>query len=261
MSLPSARRFYENQYQGETYGADQDAGEQANELHRFIWDYDLKEREVLEIGFGRGSFQDLVKDWVGVELAVSASRFAHRPFVVASADHLPFKDACFDGIWSISVLEHVPRVEQALREVARVLKPGGVALLAPAWHCRSWAAQGYAFRAWSELDFKDRLVKVSIPLRECLWFRAACTIPVRIWRELVYTTRKRPFSLHYRKLKANYTTFWCADSDACNSLDISEMLLWFRARGWDTPSHPTLLRRLLARHGSIWVRKPLTKTL
>ncbi len=44
---------------------------------------------------------------------------------VADAERLPFDDASFDLVFGHAVLHHIPDVEQSLREVLRVLKPGG----------------------------------------------------------------------------------------------------------------------------------------
>ena len=44
---------------------------------------------------------------------------------VADAERLPYDDATFDLVVGHAVLHHIPDVEQALREVLRVLKPGG----------------------------------------------------------------------------------------------------------------------------------------
>jgi SAM-dependent methyltransferase len=42
---------------------------------------------------------------------------------------LPYEDASFDAVVCVSVLEHLRELDQALGEVRRVLKPGGVAVL------------------------------------------------------------------------------------------------------------------------------------
>lgn len=45
--------------------------------------------------------------------------------VVGVGEVLPFKDACFDGVISMSVLEHVRDPFACASEIVRVLKPGG----------------------------------------------------------------------------------------------------------------------------------------
>jgi hypothetical protein len=99
--------------------------------------------------------------------------------------------------------------------------------------------------------------KATIPLRDALWFRALCAVPIRLFRELLCALKPgEPLRLRFRMLEPNYDVFWASDSDACSSLDPHEVLLWFRSRGWTSPSHPTLLRRLLVRNGAIEARKP-----
>ena len=44
---------------------------------------------------------------------------------VADAETMPYADATFDLVVGHAVLHHIPDVELALREVLRVLKPGG----------------------------------------------------------------------------------------------------------------------------------------
>jgi ubiquinone/menaquinone biosynthesis C-methylase UbiE len=44
---------------------------------------------------------------------------------VADAERIPYEDATFDLVVGHAVLHHIPDVELALREVLRVLKPGG----------------------------------------------------------------------------------------------------------------------------------------
>jgi SAM-dependent methyltransferase len=50
------------------------------------------------------------------------------------ATRMPFPDAAFDRVIAAEVLEHIPADQQALREIARVLRPGGLAAVTvPAW--------------------------------------------------------------------------------------------------------------------------------
>lgn len=53
-------------------------------------------------------------------------------FEQADATALPFGDATFDAAFTHALLQHLPEPLAAVREIARVLKPGGVAGLADA---------------------------------------------------------------------------------------------------------------------------------
>ncbi len=49
--------------------------------------------------------------------------------LVCNAEHLPFRDGEVDGIYNESLVEHLRRPETLLKEIKRVLKPGGLAYL------------------------------------------------------------------------------------------------------------------------------------
>jgi ubiquinone/menaquinone biosynthesis C-methylase UbiE len=44
---------------------------------------------------------------------------------VADATHMPYADGLFDAVFESGVVHHIPDWQAALREVGRVLKPGG----------------------------------------------------------------------------------------------------------------------------------------
>jgi SAM-dependent methyltransferase len=48
---------------------------------------------------------------------------------VADVRELPFRDASFDAIYSMGTIEHFEETERAVEEMARVLKPGGRAIV------------------------------------------------------------------------------------------------------------------------------------
>jgi SAM-dependent methyltransferase len=60
--------------------------------------------------------------------------------VVAAAQALPFRAAAFDAVLSLETVEHLERPEEAGREAARVLRPGGPILLTtpPRWRYALW---------------------------------------------------------------------------------------------------------------------------
>jgi ubiquinone/menaquinone biosynthesis C-methylase UbiE len=51
---------------------------------------------------------------------------ARVTLAVADALRLPHRDAAFDAVFGFGVLHHVPDWRGALREVGRVLRPGGI---------------------------------------------------------------------------------------------------------------------------------------
>ena len=64
-------------------------------------------------------------DFCEAMLTEARRRYPAIDFRQGSADALPFADAAFDAVVSNLVVHHLGRPEQALREVYRVLCPGG----------------------------------------------------------------------------------------------------------------------------------------
>src|SRR5437868_8917873 len=74
----------------------------------------------------------------GVDISLPTARQAMDAFTppaaplrAAAADvrALPFRDATFDAIYSMGTIEHFDETEHAVEEIARVLKPGGRAIV------------------------------------------------------------------------------------------------------------------------------------
>ncbi|MDQ6794904.1 MAG: class I SAM-dependent methyltransferase [Chloroflexota bacterium] len=79
---------------------------------------------LLDLGCGEGAYSKLLRstgfEYVGLDATGSTAD------ILADAHHLPFRDGSIDAIAAISILEHLRAPAVALREVARVLRPGGV---------------------------------------------------------------------------------------------------------------------------------------
>lgn len=213
-------------------------------IESFVQRYDLATARALEVGAGSGLLQDAVQRYVGVDVSSRAKRFFHKPFVEASATALPFSSDSFDAVWSIWVLEHVADPEQALNEIRRVVKDGGYILLRPAWNCDSWAADGYEVRPYSDFGIWGKLIKASIPIRTSRWYSLLHSRQVRLVRTSATALSRRASSLHFTRLRPNYSKYWVTDSDAVISLDFYETFLWFTSRGdvcVNCPSRRSLL--------------------
>lgn len=128
--------------------------------YKFPWIMERIEREskrlqgahLLEVGCGMGyDSLEFMKRGVRVtatDLTPAAVEFARRHFQVAGAEpedvrvenvlSLSFADDTFDAVWANGVLHATGDTRQAIREVRRVLKPGGRAIISHFYRRPSW---------------------------------------------------------------------------------------------------------------------------
>jgi len=121
------------------------------EAHRYAKEWHISEAadfagarglRVLEIGCGMGTdgaqFAAAGADYTGIDLTEAAVDLARKKFAasglkgefrVADAEKLDFADETFDLVYSHGVLHHTPDIESAIREIHRVLKTGGRAMV------------------------------------------------------------------------------------------------------------------------------------
>lgn len=83
---------------------------------------------VLDIGCGQMPYVHLFdrvtkRRYIGIDIQ------NHKGSVTASGEALPFRDAVFDSVLCLQVLEHVREPKQLFSEAYRVLKSNGVMLL------------------------------------------------------------------------------------------------------------------------------------
>lgn len=100
---------------------------------------DVKGR-VLDVGCGAGNISKVIKqqrpdlEVFGVDISRRATEAAEEDpqgvrFEIGSVKNLPFEDRSFEAVLVFDLLEHLEEPRQALAEIRRVLKPGGLFIL------------------------------------------------------------------------------------------------------------------------------------
>jgi len=131
-------------------------GRRARQLERAIGG--VSGKRILDVGCGRGftlrRLQERGADVYGTQMSESAANAARaligdeRVFVGELAD-ARFPAGAFDAVTLWHVLEHVPAPLDLLREIARLLREGGVAYIetpnAGGWTARTFAADWLAY--------------------------------------------------------------------------------------------------------------------
>ncbi|HZF29671.1 MAG TPA: class I SAM-dependent methyltransferase [Gammaproteobacteria bacterium] len=144
---------------------------------------------VLELGAGDGwQAQELARR--GLVMTAVDVRTARRPakqfFPVVHYDgrSLPFPDQSFDAIYSSSVLEHIVDFEFVQGELARVLRPGGVAVhCVPSGTWRFWTSASHPVYA---AQWGLRWLRGSVELNPAPATESSATTPAKsIWHGLL----------------------------------------------------------------------------
>jgi SAM-dependent methyltransferase len=238
---------------------------QLNKIKFYIQLLEIKESDiVLELGCGYGHNNKCHSNWKGYEYSSEAIKIGKKIYgnnlniYEADARFLPEKDNTVDLIYTFDVLEHIPELERAFEEISRVLKPGGVAILGPAWNCREWTVKKLQQRPYSELSLKEKIGKFLIPIRENLIFRMFCALPRRVFLEVI-SLWKNNIKLIYRELYPDFS-LWknyphIADDDAFISIDAHSAICWFRSRNFKIKSHPNFISRFSCRGEELVVVK------
>jgi SAM-dependent methyltransferase len=124
----------------------------------FIWALSLlgvdENTELLDIATGRGQMVQYALQKgataFGLDFSWKACQLAYKrepdTIICSDAHELPFANDRFDAVTNIGSLEHLENMEKGIKEMARVLKPAGRALLTvPNTFGLRWNVQ-YAWR-------------------------------------------------------------------------------------------------------------------
>ncbi len=149
-------------------------------------------KHILDAGCGAGQFTEIVADLCDPDASITCFDLSfemlrrgrkrlestHPTPAAADITRLPYRDASFDCVICGWVLEHLPDPRLGLREVARVLEPGGRLLIL--------TTETTFFGAWVSRFYKCRTYR-----RDEL--RAACEEAGLYWTREFWWTRLHRF--------------------------------------------------------------------
>ena len=179
-------------------GMGEEAGPAPDIFRRFEAAGPVRGKRILEIGPGKGwalgrlALEAGVASYAGADVApyLQEEGFEYRVF---DGRRLPFPDASFDLVWSVAAFEHFRHPWDMVREIFRVLKPGGLlfcyvdlrdhyhlaeealwldCLRYPAWqwNLMTWYRSGYVNRLrlpdWQALFREASFEEVSLKSKE-----------------------------------------------------------------------------------------------
>jgi SAM-dependent methyltransferase len=117
-------------------------------LDRYVGRTNADQRRILDVGCGTGSMLTYLTSYgkaQGVDIDEEAVGYCHERGLLdvrlGVAEDLPFDDDSFELVTALDVVEHLDDDAAALREFARVLRPGGQLLITVPAHRFMWGDQ------------------------------------------------------------------------------------------------------------------------
>ena len=222
-----------------------------NGLASFV---DIRGKTILEVGSDEGGNVLVALEERGVKFALGIDvwkkkdwfRVLSGKLVQAHGDvlSLPYRDNSFDVLLNIATFEHIHNLDTTIREMHRLLKPGGImyAQFGPIWSC------GVGHHIWCHLD--DRIFR----------FNDLEHNPLDDFDHLLYDRRELADKLsaswddrtvdHLVKAVFDHShinrTF---HHEICDSMTQSPMEILHMEKSWDISVSPDLEQRLRDRHG------------
>ena len=159
---------------------------------------------ILDIGCGTGANLQMLSQFgaaEGVDVSIEALDFCRARGLAevkqGAAEHLPFADASFDLVTGLDVVEHLDDDIAGLREMRRVLRPDGRAVLFVPAFMFLWGVQddiSHHRRRYTLPELKEKLRAAGLTIERASYANITFFFPILIGRVLMRLTGVRPAS-------------------------------------------------------------------
>jgi SAM-dependent methyltransferase len=143
---------------------------------------------ILDVGCGTGSNLSAfarLGHAVGIDMSTDALQFCRQRGVervaLSEIESLPFPDATFDVITAMDILEHTDDDLAALRELRRVLRPGGLLLSTVPAYGFLWSEHDEALkhrRRYTAHELRNKMTVTDFQIERTSYFITALFLPI-----------------------------------------------------------------------------------
>ena len=181
--------------------------------------------KILDIGCGTGANLEMLSrfgDAQGVDVSVDALAFCRERGLdnvrQGEAERLPWKDGSFDLVTGLDVVEHLDDDAAGLREMRRVLRPGGYAFVFVPAFMFLWGVQddiSHHRRRYTLKSLQQAVREAGFEIERATYANISFFLPVLLGRLLMRLTRIRPASdnnINIQALNGLYGRIFGAES-------------------------------------------------
>lgn len=151
-------------------------------------------RELLDVGCGPGNLISYLKplgNVTGSDFSEDAIRLAegkgYKKLVFAKAEALPFPEAFFDTVVALDIIEHTPDDAVTIKELNRVLKPGGELVISLPAYMMLWGHHDDMYghyRRYTRSEIVKKLEKGGFEIVQVSYIEPLFLLPLLIIRNL-----------------------------------------------------------------------------
>ncbi len=159
---------------------------------------------ILDVGCGTGANLQMLSRFgvaEGVDVSVAALDFCRARGLAevkqGAAESLPYEDAAFDLVTGLDVVEHLDDDIAGLKEMRRVLRPGGRAVLFVPAFMFLWGVQddiSHHRRRYTLPELKRKLREAGLTVERATYANLTFFAPILIGRLLMRLSGWRPAS-------------------------------------------------------------------
>ncbi len=173
-------------------------------VERIVKAMGVERPQILDVGCGTGANLEMLSQFgsaEGVDVSTEALEFCKtrglRNVRQGEAEQLPYEDQSFDLVTGLDVVEHLDDDLGGLREMRRVLRPDGRALLFVPAFMFLWGVQDDISnhrRRYTLGDLQELVRKAGFEVERATYANITFFLPILLGRALMRLTGYRPAS-------------------------------------------------------------------